>query len=125
MNRCGGKEGEGGGFQWVLAPPSQIFVSRALRDIKKKRQIAISSPHHPPTTEREDFEGGIVNKAGMLRKRVRGLELGLKSHSERNHGDNVIPAALWINPVMHSEPALTSYHAGAGAHLSYKQVLLH
>lgn len=115
MNRCGGKEGEGGGFQWVLASrsPPQIFVSRALRDVKKKRQIAISSTHHPPATEQEDFEGGIVNKAGMLRKRVRGLELGLKSHSERNHGDNVIPAALWINPAMHSEPGLALYHIGA------------
>lgn len=39
----------------------------------------------------------------MRRKCVRGLELGLKSHSEKKHGDNVIPAALWINPLMHSD----------------------
>jgi len=39
----------------------------------------------------------------MQWKCVRGVELGLKSHSVRKHSDNVIAAALWINPLMHSD----------------------
>lgn len=44
-----------------------------------------------------------MNKARMQRKCVRGLELGLKSHSEKKNSGNVTPARLWIKPLMYSD----------------------
>lgn len=101
-----GRETGGGGFRGGISfssSSSSGFSHHAPWGTSKEDKLWYPSARLPPARQREDFEGGILNKARMQRKCVRGLELGLKSHSEKKHSDNVIPAGLWINPLMHSD----------------------